>query len=119
MIVLFAYRAMSAAEERSYAAAKPNPELARYARNKALVDIQATVFWHHQDGTTMRGTVKRTPVVSTLDTAWGPLRATVTDCTDTGDYNKIKTDGSQVPYEGSRRHVVTSTAQRTRTGRPG
>ncbi|THA45041.1 hypothetical protein [Streptomyces sp. A1136] len=107
---------MSAAEERSYAAAKVDPELARYATDKALAEVQATVFWHRQDGTTMRGTVRHTPVVSTLDTAWDPLRATVTDCADTADYNEIKTDGSQVPYSGSRRHVVTSTAQRPRNG---
>lgn len=114
--VLAAYRAMAVAEERSYAAAKLDPELARYAADKALAAIQATVFWHQQDGTTMRGTVKRRPVVTALDTASDPLRATVTDCADTGDYNEIKTaDGSQMPYEGSRRHVVTSSAQRTRT----
>ncbi|MFJ6722486.1 hypothetical protein [Streptomyces sp. NPDC091259] len=108
---------MSAAEERSYAAAKPDPELSRYATDKALADIQATVFWHQQDGTTMRGTVRHTPVVSALDTASDRLRATVTDCADTADYNEIKSvDGSQVPHAGSRRHVVTSTAQRTKAG---
>ncbi|MCX5071061.1 hypothetical protein OHA84_36170 [Streptomyces sp. NBC_00513] len=43
--VLMAYGACTAAEERSYATARVDPELAKYATDEALADIQATVFW--------------------------------------------------------------------------
>ncbi|MER6392790.1 hypothetical protein ABT236_30540 [Streptomyces sp. NPDC001523] len=39
--VLTAYAALTAAEERSYATARVDPELTRYATDKALADIQA------------------------------------------------------------------------------
>ncbi|WP_392893218.1 hypothetical protein [Streptomyces sp. LN699] len=111
--VLTAYGALTAAEERSYATAKVDPELARYATGKALADIQATVFWHQQGKTTMQGTVRRAPNVTTLDTASTPLRASVTDCADFTGQREVETaTGREVPYQGPRRHVVTSTAIR-------
>ena len=115
--LLAAYGAMTAAEERSYATAKVDPELGKHATDKALADIQSTIFWHQQDGTVMRGSVRHAPVVSMLDASSDPLRAQITDCADSGDYNEVKTtNGATVPYSGSRRHVVTSTAQRTAAG---
>ncbi|MGW6976465.1 hypothetical protein [Streptomyces sp. NPDC054952] len=111
--VLAAYAALTAAEERSSAAAKVDPELTRYATDKALADIQATVFWYQQGKTTMRGTVRRAPKVTTLDTASAPLRASVTDCADSTGQKEVETaTGREVPYSGPRRHVVTSTAIR-------
>ncbi|MFD3780752.1 hypothetical protein [Streptomyces sp. NPDC058612] len=114
--VLAAYGAMTAAEERSYATAKVDPELGKHATDTALADIQATVFWHQQDGTVMRGSVKHAPVVSMLDASGDALRAEITDCADSGDYDEVKADGTVMPYSGSRRYVVTSTAQRDQGG---
>lgn len=112
-----AYGALTAAEERSYATAKVDPELARYATDKALADIQATVFWHQQGKTTMQGTVRRAPKVTTLDTTSKPLRASVTDCADSTGQREVETaTGREVPYQGPRRHVVTSTAVRPAGG---
>lgn len=111
--VLEAYRGLPAAEERSYAAARVDPEPAKWATDKALTDIQATVFWHQQGRTTMQGLVQRAPQVTLLDTAADPLRATVTDCAgSTGQKEVEAATGREVPYDGPPRRVVTSTAIR-------
>lgn len=115
--MLEAYGALTAAEERSYAWAKVDPDLVRYATDKALADIQATVFWHQQGKTTMQGPVRRDAKVTVLDTASAPLRATVTDCADSSGQREVETaTGREVPYSGPRRHVVTSTAIRPAGG---
>ncbi|MFJ3206283.1 hypothetical protein [Streptomyces sp. NPDC086989] len=115
--VLEAYGALTAAEERSYAAAKVEPELARWATDRALADIQATVFWHQQGKTTMQGSVRRDAKVTVLETSSAPLRATVTDCADSTGQREVETGtGREVPYSGLRRHVVTSTAIRPAGG---
>ncbi|MEV7558456.1 hypothetical protein [Streptomyces sp. NPDC089795] len=90
-----------------------DPELSRYATDKALADIQATVFWHQQGKTTMQGAVRGTPPVTALDTGGDPLKATVTDCADSTGQLEVQTaTGAEVPYDGPRRHLVTSTAVR-------
>ncbi|MFD5892337.1 hypothetical protein ACFWHQ_41245 [Streptomyces sp. NPDC060334] len=115
--VLAAYAALTAAEERSYATARVDPELTRYVTDKALADIQATVFWYRQGKTTMQGTVLRAPKVTPLDTASTPLRASVTDGADSTGQRGVETvTGREVPYSGPRRHVVTSTVIRPAGG---
>ena len=117
--MLAVYRSMSAAEVRTYAKAKLDPDLEKYAADKALSDIKATLFYYQQQGTIMKGTLTRSPKVTAISIESDPLKATVVDCVDSSAYDKVsaktgKAVGS-VP-SGPRRHVVTSTAERSKTG---
>ncbi|MFI0742356.1 hypothetical protein ACH4PU_30420 [Streptomyces sp. NPDC021100] len=115
--VLEVYRAMTDAEARTYATAKLDPELDKYAAHKALSDIKVTLFYQQQQGTEMKGQVSRSPKVTAIDTASDPLKAVVTDCADSSRYDEVRVKtGEVIPYKGSRRHVVTSTAERSKTG---
>ncbi|MFJ5812146.1 hypothetical protein [Streptomyces sp. NPDC093093] len=116
--VLTAYDAMAAAETRSYANAVLDPELEKHATDKALADIKATLFWYQQRDIVMKGAPVHSPRVDSLDRSGGTWRASITDCVDSTAYNKVdKTSGKPVTApSGPRRHVVTSTAQRTNTG---
>ncbi|MFF3128926.1 hypothetical protein ACFVRD_43365 [Streptomyces sp. NPDC057908] len=116
--VLAAYRGMSAAEVRTYATGKLDPELIRYADHRALADIKSTLFWYQQQGTVMKGEPKRTAEVTALDTESTPLKAVITDCVDSSGYDKVEKDSGKAAASpsGPRRHLVTSTAQRSRTG---
>jgi hypothetical protein len=115
--VLSAYRAMNAAEEHTYATAKLDPDLSRYATDHALTDIKLTLLAQQDAGTVMKGTVTHSPRVTAIDTAEDPLKAIVTDCADSTHYNEFDAKtGKMTPYNGSRRHVVTSTAMRSPTG---
>ncbi|WP_329438809.1 hypothetical protein OG906_34090 [Streptomyces sp. NBC_01426] len=116
--VLTAYGAMAAAETWSYANAVLDPELEKHATDKALADIKATLFWYQQRGTVMKGAPVHSSKVDSLDTSKDTWRAAITDCVDSTAYDKVdKTSGKPVTApSGPRRHVVTSTAQRTKTG---
>lgn len=116
--VLAAYGALTAAETRSYANVVLDPELERYATDKALADIKATLFWYQQRGTVMKGAPVHSPKVDSLDTGGDTWRASITDCVDSSAYDKVaKAAGNPVTApSGPRRHVVASTAQRTKTG---
>ncbi|MFG2299176.1 hypothetical protein [Streptomyces sp. NPDC048603] len=116
--LLDVYGAMTAAEVRTYQTAKLDPELSRYATHKALADIQSTLFWYQQKSTLMRGAPTHAPVVNKLVTAGDPLTAEITDCVDSTGYDKVHKDSGKLAAapSGPRRHVVVSTAQRTRTG---
>jgi len=115
--VLSAYKGLTDAESRTYATAKLDPQLETYAAHKALADIKVTLVYQQQHGTVMRGTVKRDPKVTALNTGTVPLKAVVTDCADSSQYNEVITKTSKtVPYSGPRRHVVTATAERSKTG---
>lgn len=111
--VLRAYRGMTAAEERTNAKAKLDPAVEDLAKDKALAGIKAALFQQQQDGTIMKGKVRRSPKVTALDPRGSdPRRATVTDCADSSHYDEVHKDtGKKVAYSGSRRHVVTATAQ--------
>jgi len=115
--VLAAYTGMTTAEEHSYVTGKLDPNLQKYAGGKAFTDIETTLFDAQQSGTVDRGTVTRSPKVTTIDTTSVPLKATVVDCADSTHYSTVyaKT-GKAIPYDGPRRHVVTSTAARSTTG---
>lgn len=116
--VLKAYEGLTAAEARTYATAKLDPELETYAAHKALSDIKVTLFYQQQQGTVMKGDVTRTPKVTALNPDSEPLKAVVTDCADSSQYDEVKTKtGKAIPYKGSRRHIVTSTAQRSKNGK--
>ncbi|MFJ8562962.1 hypothetical protein ACIRD0_36960 [Streptomyces microflavus] len=116
--VLKAYEGMSAAELETYATGKLAPELETYAGHKALADIKSTLFWYQQQGTVMRGKPVRSPEVDTIDTTSDPFRATIVDCVDSNGYDKVKKGSGKAAAtpSGPRRHYVTSTAQRARTG---
>ncbi|MFF1561683.1 hypothetical protein [Streptomyces sp. NPDC058279] len=108
---------MSEAEVRSYSGGRLDPELERYATHTALADIKSTLFWYQQRGTVMRGEPVHSPEVTSLETAGDPLRAVITDCVDSSHYDKVDKDGAPAATpSGPRRHVVTSTAQRTKAG---
>ncbi|MFI8178766.1 hypothetical protein ACIF6H_36595 [Streptomyces microflavus] len=109
--VLKAYEGMWAARNRSYATAKLDPELETYAGNKALSNIKATLFYHQQQSTVMKGEPTRAPQVDSVD----ETRAALTDCVDTSDYTEVyvKT-GKTVPVgTGPRRHHYTASAIKT------
>lgn len=117
--VLTAYRAMTDAEARTYASAKLDPKLEQYAAHKALADITETLLWHQQQGTVMKGKVTRSPKVTALSVDRTPLKATIVDCADSSRYDEVDAEtGKVVPVtgDGPRRHVVTSTAERSKTG---
>ncbi|TDU69184.1 hypothetical protein EDD91_7842 [Streptomyces sp. KS 21] len=116
--VLEAYRAMAAAEVRTYASGALDAELERYATHTALADIKSTLFWYQQRGIVMKGEPVHSPGVDSLDTSGEPLRAVITDCVDFTGYDKVGKDGKPVGAapSGPRRHVVTSSAQRTKSG---
>ncbi|WP_392895799.1 hypothetical protein [Streptomyces sp. LN699] len=116
--VLTAYDAMAAAETWSYANAVLDPELEKHATDKALADIKATLFWYQRRGTVMKGATVHSPRVGSLDTVGDTWRASITDCVDSSAHDKVdKASGKPVTApSGPRCHVVTSTAQRTKTG---
>ncbi|MCA1224236.1 hypothetical protein [Streptomyces sp. 8L] len=115
--VLAAYRSMTDAEARTYATAKLDPGLSRYAVDHALTDIKLTLYAQQQAGTVQKGSVTRSPKVTAIDTADDPMKATVTDCADSTHYNEVDAKtGKATPYNGSRRHVVTVTAMRPKSG---
>lgn len=109
--VLATYQGMTDAETRTYAKAKLDPELERYAGDKALANIKATLFQQQQDDTVMEGKVKRDPNVINDIT---DEEAQITDCADSTQYKEVKKKtGEKIPYSGEQRHVVTATAQRS------
>lgn len=115
--VLRVYQAMNDAETHTYATGKVDPQLEMYAAHKALSDIKVTLFYYQQQGTVMKGSVTRSPQVTSLDTSSVPLKAVVTDCADSSKYDQVNSKtGKVVPYKGPRRHVVTSTAERSKAG---
>ncbi|MFH7598612.1 hypothetical protein WDV06_26490 [Streptomyces racemochromogenes] len=116
--VLAAYAGMGAAEVRSYTSGTLDPDLERYATDAALADIKATLFWYQQRGTVMKGQPAHAPTVESVDTTGDPQRAVVSDCVDSTGYDKVdKASGQPAPApSGPRRHVVTSTVQRTGSG---
>lgn len=117
--VLRAYKEMTTAEARTYATAKLDPELEKYATHKALSDISATLFYHQQQKTVMRGTVKRDPEVVTLDLDADPAKATVKDCADSSEYDEVDAETGKVikkKTSGDRRHVMKAQAFRNEAG---
>ncbi|MFD3781139.1 hypothetical protein [Streptomyces sp. NPDC058612] len=115
--MLAVYGAMTAGEERSYAAAALDPELEKYATHTALADIKSTLFWYEQRGTVMKGAPVHSPKTDSLDSAGDPLRAAITDCVGSSAYDKVdKASGNPVAAPSGPRRHVTSTAQRTKAG---
>ncbi|MCZ4098056.1 hypothetical protein [Streptomyces sp. H39-C1] len=117
--MLAVYQGLSQAEGHSYAQAKVDPSLGKYAAHTALTDIEATVFYYQQKGTVMKGAVTRAPNVTGISLQSVPLKATIVDCVDSNHYYETNAK-TGVPvkstYTGSRRHIVMSTAERSKTG---
>ncbi|MFD9151348.1 hypothetical protein, partial [Streptomyces diastaticus] len=117
--VLRAYKEMTTAEARTYATAKLDPQLEEFAGHKALSDISATLFYHQQQKTVMRGTVKRDPEVIKIDLDAAPPSATVEDCADSSKYDEVDAETGKVrelSSSGPRRHLVTAEAVRDKAG---
>jgi hypothetical protein len=110
--VLEAYRNMWASRNRTYAKAKLDPKLEEYAGNKALSNIKVTLLYYQDHGTVMRGEPVNSPKVTGIDTSAKPMKATITDCVDTSNYDEVEAKtGKKVPVgTGPRRHVYTATA---------
>ncbi|MFD5025028.1 hypothetical protein [Streptomyces sp. NPDC058373] len=110
---------MTTAEARTYATAKLDPELEKFAGHKALADISATLFYHQQQKTVMRGTVERDPKVVKLDLDADPAKAKVEDCADSSKYDEVDAETGKVrelSSSGPRRHLVTSEAVQDKAG---
>ena len=117
--VLRAYKEMTTAEARTYATAKLDPQLEEFAGHKALSDISATLFYHQQQKTVMRGTVKRDPEVVKIDLDADPASATVEDCADSSRYDEVDAETGEVikkKTSGDRRHVMKAEAFQNKAG---
>lgn len=115
--VLAAYAGMTGAAERTFATGKLDAKVETYAADKALAGIKVTMVYYQDHGTVTKGVVTHSPKVTAINTASDPLKAVVTDCADSTHYDDVDAKtGKVVPYSGPRRHVVTSTAMRSRTG---
>ncbi|MER5698517.1 hypothetical protein ACWDBO_51650 [Streptomyces mirabilis] len=111
--VLEAYRGMVAAESRTYKNAKLDPVVEKYAGNKVLADIKATLFYYQQQGVVMQGEMTHDPKITGIDTTAKPMKATLTDCVDSSKYDKTDAKtGKVIPVKasGPRRHVNNATA---------
>ncbi|WP_095849695.1 hypothetical protein [Streptomyces sp. Ag82_O1-15] len=104
---------MVAAESRTYKTAKLDPDVEKYAGNKVLADIKATLFYYQQQGVVMQGEMTHDPKITGIDTTAKPMKATLTDCVDSSKYDKTDAKtGKIIPVKasGPRRHVNNATA---------
>lgn len=86
---LAAYHGYWAAQTRSQAdPAKPqDPNLARYAKGKALAGAQSTLLLFRQNGIAMRGAPELNPHVTSIDSAGGLV--SVVDCVDSTNWKPV------------------------------
>jgi hypothetical protein len=80
---LGAYQGMQEAVTR--ALAKPgraHPELKKYAQDKALSDIYATLYFYQKNGLVLEGKPKVSPRVTHVDLDGNPKTASIADCYD-------------------------------------
>lgn len=109
--VLASYRLMWEARNRTYATAKLDPDLEKYAGNKALSNIKLTMLYHQEHGTVMEGEPVNSPEVTAIDAT----KATLKDCVDTSKYTEVesKTGKTVSNGDGPRRHVYNASAIKT------
>jgi len=112
--VLKAYGHLVKTQARIYATAKYDPDIEKFATDKALKDVKLTMLYYQDHGTVQKGKVKRSPKVTAINTESEPMKAIVTDCADSSHYDEVDAEtGKVVSYDGPRRHIVTSTAYRS------
>ncbi|MFG2526090.1 hypothetical protein [Streptomyces sp. NPDC048527] len=112
--VLKAYRSMWDARNLTYAKAELDPDLEKYANNKALSNIKATLAYYQDHGIVTKGTTSNSPEVTGINTTAQPKKATIRDCVDTSNYYEVTAKtGKKAPVgdkNGDRRHVYNATA---------
>lgn len=116
--VLEAYEKLTAAESRTYAKAKQDPGLEKVAAHEALKNIRLTMLYHQDQGTVMKGDVSRSPEVRAINIDSSPPKAVVKDCADSSRYDEVDAQTGKVKpvSDKSRRHMVNSTAHRSKAG---
>ena len=111
--VLASYDGFWTAQVASEAAPKrqQDPNLAKYAIDKALSDTEATILLFRSNGIAMRGQPKHAASVTSLSLA-DPATASITDCLDSTNWRPIyeATGKSALAPGQSPRVVVESTA---------
>ncbi|MFJ9551075.1 hypothetical protein [Streptomyces erythrochromogenes] len=80
--------------------------------DKAYSKVQATQIYYRDNGFVMTGAPALSPLVSALESAAVPPKATITDCIDSTNYIQVeKQSGKPVEtMDKNRRHVATYTA---------
>ncbi len=111
--VLEVYRAFTeAASEAQASPNKPPSAIRRYAIDKALADVLATVALYRQQEIVVRGTPDHDPEVVALALRKVPAVATIRDCVDLTrvEVTYRETGKSAYAPNQSRRHIVTAKA---------
>ncbi|NUS15646.1 MAG: hypothetical protein HOY69_30345 [Streptomyces sp.] len=86
-----------------------NPDLPKYAIDKALANIKVTALYYQDHGMSVTGQPALSPKVTSVSFAKQLHTANVTDCVDSTHYVQVyKATGKAVPRSGSFRHVVTA-----------
>lgn len=110
---LASYESFWAAQVASQAAPKhqQDPNLAKYAIDKALANAQATIFLYRKNGIEMRGRPTHSAEVTSVSLADPPAVA-ITDCLDSTNWRPVyaATGKSALAPGQSPRVVVESTA---------
>ena len=107
--VLAAYRGYWAAKVNSYAdpTKDQDPNLARFADDKALSEAQSTIFTLRTNGVSMPGAPTLSPVLSEIELGAAPT-ATITDCIDATSWQPIYTaTGASAAAPGQSPRVIT------------
>ena len=110
---LASYESFWAAQVTSQAAPKhqQDPNLAKYAIDKALANAQATIFLYRKNGIEMRGRPTHSAEVTSVSLA-DPPTVSITDCLDSTNWRPVyaATGRSALAPGQSLRVVVESTA---------
>lgn len=86
-----------------------NPDLPKYAADKALAAIKVTGAYYQDHGMSVKGEPALAPKVTGVSFAKTPYTAAITDCVDSTHYTEFyKATGKAAPRSASRRHVVTA-----------
>jgi len=87
-----------------------NPDLAKYATDKALSNIKVTGAYYQDHGMTVQGEPSLAPRATSVSFAKKPYAVNITDCVDSTHYLEVyRATGKAVHSPaGSRRHVVTA-----------
>lgn len=89
-----------------------SPKLAQYAVEPALGVITRSLYTDHINGVISKGNPVTNPTVSSVDLGSNPALVKISDCADTSNTSKVKSNGE--PYSdspGGHRHVTADVAK--------
>ncbi|MGW5355268.1 hypothetical protein ACWERV_32705 [Streptomyces sp. NPDC004031] len=86
-----------------------DPDLPKFAADKALANIKVTGAYYQDHGMSVKGEPSLAPKVTSVSFAKTPYTAAITDCVDSTHYTEVyRATGKAAPRSASRRHVVTA-----------